>query len=101
MRPRLASEMKPWYVTSPMATSNSPICGHFKFPQWQRQERVDCYSISSVGARRTGGDWRFESIDAGGARVYTAGPAAPLRHGRAPRWVTRVHRQAVGLGVLG
>ena len=86
---------------APMATSNSPICGHFKFPQWQRQERVDCDSISSVGARRTGGGWRFEWIGASGAGLSTAGPAAPHRHGWASRWITRVHRQAVGVGGLG
>ena len=26
---------------APVATSNSPICGHFKFPQWRRQEAFE------------------------------------------------------------
>ena len=81
-------------LSTPMATSNSPICGHFKFPQWRRQERTDCDSESSGGARRTGGGWPA-------AQGYPRRrPLPPIRHGRAPRWITRVQREAVGFGGL-
>jgi hypothetical protein len=55
-----------WVADAPMATSNSPICGHFKFPRWRRQERLDCRSKSSGRTRRTGG-----------AGLSTAAPAGP------------------------
>ena len=38
--------------SSPVATSNSPICGQVKLPQGERQEWMDCYSDWLAFARR-------------------------------------------------